>query len=84
MEQKKKLSMESIVRFMLNNKALILLIVLFVALSIVSPYFLTMQKILRESPLPPLTLCVACWGGNREWQCYPFRPVAVRSTRALT
>ena len=47
MEQKKKLSMESIVRFMLNNKALILLIVLFVALSIVSPYFLTMRNLLN-------------------------------------
>lgn len=39
MEQKKKMSMESVVRFMLNNKALILLIVLFIALTVISPIF---------------------------------------------
>ena len=47
MEQKKKMSMESVVRFMLNNKALILLIVLFIALSVISPYFLTVRNLLN-------------------------------------
>lgn len=41
------LSMESVARFMLNNKALILLIVLFIGLSIVSPYFLNVRNLLN-------------------------------------
>lgn len=44
---KKALKGEAIVRFMLDNKALILLIVLFVALSIASPYFLTVRNLLN-------------------------------------
>ena len=44
---KKALNIEAVVRFMLNNKALILLLVLCIGLTIASPYFLTVRNLLN-------------------------------------
>ena len=46
-KQKRFLNTEGLVRVVLNNKALILLALLFIVLSIASPYFLTVRNLLN-------------------------------------